>query len=60
MANAQPVGLLLPHGYLPVGLVLSDQVAPYLSTEAKDPTYQGVFNKVGGGDDTFRWQSRVQ
>ncbi|KAG3077072.1 hypothetical protein PI124_g20164 [Phytophthora idaei] len=50
---------LLPNGFLPVGLVLPDTVVPGLQAEAKDRTYRGVFNRVGGGDDKFREQSRV-
>jgi hypothetical protein len=52
-------GPLLPNGFLPVGLVLPDTVIPALLNEAKARTYAGVFNRVGGGDDKFRQQSRV-
>ncbi|ETL83333.1 hypothetical protein L917_16692 [Phytophthora nicotianae] len=54
-----PTGPLLPHGYLPVGLVLPDTVVPSLLAEAKARSYNGVFNRVGGEDDNFRQQSRV-
>ncbi|KAI9984777.1 hypothetical protein PInf_006236 [Phytophthora infestans] len=54
-----PTGPLLPHGYLPVGLVLPDTVVPSLLVEAKARPYNGVFNRVGGKDDNFRQQSRV-
>ncbi|KAI9990208.1 hypothetical protein PInf_021014 [Phytophthora infestans] len=50
---------LLPHGYLPVGLVLPDTVVPSLLAEAKARPYNGVFNRVSGKDDNFRQQSRV-
>ncbi|KAI9988620.1 hypothetical protein PInf_022070 [Phytophthora infestans] len=52
-------GPLLPNGYLAVGLVLPDCVIPTLLAEAKARTYTGVFNRVGGGDDSYRQQSRV-
>lgn len=52
-------GPLLPNGYLAVGLVLPDRVIPTLLAEAKARTYTGVFNRVGGGDDSYRQQSRV-
>ncbi|KAF1783566.1 hypothetical protein GQ600_23105 [Phytophthora cactorum] len=59
MAFSQPVGPLLPHGYLQVGLLLSDRLVPKLLAEAKARTYQGVFNRVGGVNDKFHWQSLV-
>ncbi|KAI9997410.1 hypothetical protein PInf_001208 [Phytophthora infestans] len=52
-------GPSLPNGYLAVGLVLPDRVIPTLLAEAKARTYTGVFNRVGGGDDSYRQQSRV-
>ncbi|KAI9980373.1 hypothetical protein PInf_026244 [Phytophthora infestans] len=52
-------GPLLPNGYLAVDLVLPDRVIPTLLAEAKARTYTGVFNRVGGGDDSYRQQSRV-
>ncbi|KAI9986486.1 hypothetical protein PInf_025429 [Phytophthora infestans] len=52
-------GPLLPNGYLAVGLVLPDRVIPTLLAEAKARTYTGVFNRVGGCDDSYRQQSRV-
>ncbi|KAG3070311.1 hypothetical protein PI124_g21360 [Phytophthora idaei] len=58
MAQAT-TGPLLPHGILPVGLVLPDTVVPELLAEAKDHDYCGVFNRVGGDDDEFREQSRA-
>ncbi|OWZ09781.1 hypothetical protein PHMEG_00017465 [Phytophthora megakarya] len=50
---------LLPHGYLLVRIVLPDSVIPELLKEAKARKYQCVLNNVGGGDDDFRLQSRV-
>ncbi|KAG1686061.1 hypothetical protein DVH05_007199 [Phytophthora capsici] len=52
-------GPLLPNGYPAVGLVLPDRVIHTLLAEAKARTYSGVFNRVGGGDDPYRQQSRV-
>ncbi|ETO65809.1 hypothetical protein F444_16929 [Phytophthora nicotianae P1976] len=52
-------GPLLPHGYLPVALVLPEPVVPSFLAEAKARSYNGVFNRVGGEDDNFRQQSRV-
>ncbi|KAG3195448.1 hypothetical protein PC128_g8478 [Phytophthora cactorum] len=52
-------GPLLPHGVLPVGLVLPDTVVPELLEEAKDRENSCVFNRVGGDDDEFREPSRV-
>ncbi|KAE9351643.1 hypothetical protein PF008_g5845 [Phytophthora fragariae] len=52
-------GPLLPHGFLPVSLVLPATVVPELLAEAKNREYVGVFNRVGGVDDKFREQSRV-
>jgi hypothetical protein len=49
----------LPHEYLPVGLVLTPRVIKNLLREAKTRTYVGVFNEVGGDDDTFHLQYRV-
>ncbi|KAG3233179.1 hypothetical protein PI124_g21746 [Phytophthora idaei] len=59
MASSESVGPLLPHGFLPAGVVLPAHVVPKLLAEAKTRTYNGVFNRVGGGDDEYRWQSRV-
>ncbi|KAE8980229.1 hypothetical protein PR003_g25613 [Phytophthora rubi] len=59
MSSDTRSGPLLPNGYLPVGLVLPPRVVPELLKEAIKRTYVGVFNKVGGSDDPFRRQSRV-
>ncbi|GMF53524.1 unnamed protein product [Phytophthora fragariaefolia] len=57
--SAPTTGPLLPHGFLSVGLVLPDAVIPELLSEAKKRDNKGVFNQVGGDDDKFRVQSRV-
>ncbi|GMF42726.1 unnamed protein product [Phytophthora fragariaefolia] len=59
MMSAPTTGPLLPHGFLSVGVVLPDTVIPELLSEAKKRDYRGVFNQVGGEDDKFREQSRV-